>query len=82
MADSAADSVAKRRPFDSRRGIEPPRGSTFFAAARTVRHRGGTISFRPSRYDGGGMRYLRFRSWLEEAERFSEMGLDFRDGDG
>ncbi len=24
----------------------------------------GTISFRPSRYDGGGMRYLRFRGWL------------------
>lgn len=24
----------------------------------------GTISFRGSRYDGGGMRYLRFRSWL------------------
>ena len=23
----------------------------------------GTVSFRPSRYDGGGMRYLRFRSW-------------------
>jgi Holliday junction resolvasome RuvABC endonuclease subunit len=26
----------------------------------------GTISFRPGRYDGGGMRYLRFRSWLDE----------------
>jgi hypothetical protein len=25
----------------------------------------GSVSFRPSRYDGGGMRYLRFRSWLE-----------------
>jgi Holliday junction resolvasome RuvABC endonuclease subunit len=25
----------------------------------------GTISFRPSRYDGGGMRYLRFRAWLD-----------------
>jgi hypothetical protein len=25
----------------------------------------GTVSFRPSRYDGGGMRYLRFRGWLE-----------------
>lgn len=24
----------------------------------------GTISFRPSRYDGGGIRYLRFRGWL------------------
>jgi Holliday junction resolvasome RuvABC endonuclease subunit len=26
----------------------------------------GTASFRPGRYDGGGMRYLRFRGWLEE----------------
>jgi Holliday junction resolvasome RuvABC endonuclease subunit len=25
----------------------------------------GTVSFRPSRYDGGGMRYLRFRNWLD-----------------
>ena len=25
----------------------------------------GTVSFRPSRYDGGGMRYLRFRRWLD-----------------
>ena len=24
-----------------------------------------TVSFRPSRYDGGGMRYLRFRGWLD-----------------
>ena len=26
----------------------------------------GTISFRPGRYEGGGMRYLRFRHWLTE----------------
>jgi len=26
----------------------------------------GTVSFRPSRYDGGGMRYLRFRTWLDD----------------
>jgi hypothetical protein len=25
----------------------------------------GSVSFRPSRYDGGGMRYLRFRGWLD-----------------
>lgn len=25
----------------------------------------GTVSFRPSRYDGGGIRYLRFRAWLD-----------------
>ena len=24
-----------------------------------------TVSFRPSRYDGGGIRYLRFRGWLD-----------------
>lgn len=28
----------------------------------------GTVSFKPSRYDGGGMRFLRFRRWLEELE--------------
>lgn len=26
----------------------------------------GTMTFRPSRFEGGGMRYLRFRSWLDE----------------
>ena len=26
----------------------------------------GTVSFRPSRFDGGGMRYLRFRRWLDQ----------------
>ena len=26
----------------------------------------GTVSFRPSRYDGGGMRYVRFRHWLDQ----------------
>ena len=25
----------------------------------------GTVSLRPSRYDGGGIRYLRFRGWLD-----------------
>lgn len=31
----------------------------------------GTTSFRPGRYDGGGMRYLRFTSWLTELDRLS-----------
>ena len=31
----------------------------------------GTVSFRPGRYDGGGMRYLRFTNWLAEIERLS-----------
>ena len=26
----------------------------------------GTVSFRNSRYDGGGMRYLRFRNWFDD----------------
>ena len=29
----------------------------------------GTMSFRPGRYEGGGMRYLRFRSWMDELRR-------------
>lgn len=32
----------------------------------------GTASFKPGRYDGGGMRYLRFSRWLDE---MAEHGL-------
>jgi hypothetical protein len=31
----------------------------------------GTVSFRPSRFDGGGMRYLRFTNWLTELDQLS-----------
>ncbi|MDA0984154.1 MAG: hypothetical protein O3A06_14310 [Proteobacteria bacterium] len=31
----------------------------------------GTMSFRPSRYEGGGMRYLRFTDWLVELAMLS-----------
>ncbi len=31
----------------------------------------GTASFKPNRYDGGGMRYLRFTNWLTEIDRLS-----------
>jgi len=31
----------------------------------------GTVSFKPGRYDGGGMRYLRFTNWLTELDRLS-----------
>lgn len=31
----------------------------------------GTASFKPSRYDGGGMRYLRFTNWITEIDRVS-----------
>lgn len=35
----------------------------------------GTMSFRSGRYEGGGMRYLRFRSWLNEiALRAGQIG--------
>ncbi len=30
-----------------------------------------TTSFRPGRFDGGGMRYLRFTNWLTEIDRLS-----------
>jgi hypothetical protein len=28
----------------------------------------GTMGFKPGRYEGGGMRFLRFRSWLDNLE--------------
>lgn len=31
----------------------------------------GTVSFRPGRFEGGGMRYLRFTNWLTEIDRLS-----------
>lgn len=31
----------------------------------------GTASLKPGRYDGGGMRYLRFTNWLTELDRLS-----------
>lgn len=31
----------------------------------------GTVSLRPGRFDGGGMRYLRFTNWLAEIDRLS-----------
>ena len=31
----------------------------------------GTTSFRPGRFDGGGMRYLRFTNWITELDRMA-----------
>jgi len=31
----------------------------------------GTVSFRPGRFDGGGMRYLRFSNWLSEIDQLT-----------
>ena len=38
---------------------------------KTGRITSGTISFKSSRFEGGGMRYLRFSRWLEEAHSIS-----------
>ncbi len=35
----------------------------------------GTIEFKPSRFEGGGMRYLRFQKWLEEINQLTD-GID------
>jgi hypothetical protein len=42
-------------------------GTSTGFALRTGDHTiiSGTVSFKPSRYDGGGIRYLRFRAWLD-----------------
>jgi len=34
----------------------------------------GMQSFRPGRFEGGGMRYLRFRRWLDELHALSAIG--------
>ncbi len=43
-------------------------GTTTGWAVRTARCRilHGTTAFRPSRFEGGGMRYLRFSKWLDQ----------------
>lgn len=33
---------------------------------------GGTQSFKPGRFDGGGMRYLKFTNWLNEMHRLMD----------
>lgn len=35
----------------------------------------GTVNFKPSRYEGGGMRYLRFKQWLTELKAYVQ-GID------
>ena len=37
----------------------------------------GAASFRPGRFDGGGMRFLRFRAWLDEVARCHGLGTVF-----
>ena len=40
-------------------------GWASMSSFRTAAITSGTVSFKPSRYDGGGMRYVRFRAWLD-----------------
>ncbi len=35
----------------------------------------GTQSFKPGRFEGGGMRYLRFRGWLAELHASASIGV-------
>ena len=35
----------------------------------------GTMTFRSGRYEGGGMRFLRFRAWLDEIARCHGIGI-------
>lgn len=37
---------------------------------------GGSENFRPQRFEGGGMRYLRFKRWLNEIKQCAD-GLDW-----
>ncbi len=39
--------------------------TTGWAVRRDGRVQSGTVTFRPGRYEGGGMRYLKFSRWLE-----------------
>ena len=80
MADLTHDSAAIGAPPQT---TPPPRlsgtqlaldlGTTIGWALRG--HDGlitsGTVSFKPGRFDGGGMRYLRFTNWLSEINRLS-----------
>jgi Holliday junction resolvasome RuvABC endonuclease subunit len=44
-------------------------------AARDGRITSGTEHFKPQRFEGGGMRYLRFKRWLAEIKQCSD-GID------
>ncbi len=48
-------------------------GTTTGWALRTLRGRivSGTTEFKPHRFEGGGMRYLRFEHWLDETIRLA-----------
>ena len=35
----------------------------------------GTVEFRPGRFEGGGMAFVRFKKWLDEVVRFAKAAL-------
>lgn len=39
----------------------------------------GTVNLKPGRYDGGGMRYLRFRHWLDEMSHIGHCTVLFEE---
>jgi hypothetical protein len=40
--------------------------TTGFCLGTVASHQSGTASFKPGRFEGGGMRFVRFRRWLNE----------------
>ena len=76
-------SAAAAPPLDANPPVSPRRRVRTFSpsisapppAGRCARRDGlitsGTVSFRPSRYDGGGMRYLRFPTGSTELDRLT-----------
>ena len=36
----------------------------------------GFVNFKPQRFEGGGMRFLRFKRWLTEIKAINEHGID------
>lgn len=36
----------------------------------------GTEDFKPSRWEGGGMRFMKFKSWLTDVKQSADKGLD------
>ena len=55
-----------------RLGLEPAVGQFLDAVRQPVFEEAPvTVSLRPGRFDGGGMRYLRFTNWLTEIDRLS-----------
>jgi hypothetical protein len=52
-------------------------GTTTGFCLGTSGHRiSGTVSFKPGRFEGGGMRFVRFRKWLDTLPVFHEVAFE------